>query len=384
MGSRMMGADLPSFIAQDDVQVVGVADCFADRRLEGKRFVDTYYRNSDCIATRFQEEILQREDIDAVVIATGDRWHGVLSAEAARSGKDIYCEKPFSLTVREGRRMVEVMNRTGTIWQCGTQRRSVMSYQFVVEMVRQGRIGRLQSMTGYLGGGPWRANLIPMPQGQPPPSAKIFDYDRWLGQSPFEPYSETKIARWRRRWDTSGGMITDMAPHYTDIMQWANRTELGSPVYYEGKADWPDPRGYDQMPVSFKVRAEYADGVVLNLTDGPKGIRFAGDAGWIHIADEGEIRAEPQSILAERRDFTSTSYREMGGHTRNFLDAIRSRMPPASYPELAHRGHSIAHCANICLRLGRRLQWDAKSESFIGDEEANRLLDRSMRAPWRI
>lgn len=384
IGGRMTRAVLPGHLAHSDVQVVAVADCFADRQQTGKEMVDTHYGNHDCKTYRFHEEILQRDDIDAVLIATGDRWHSPLSAEAARYGKDVYCEKPFCLTIKEGRRLVNLMNRLGTVWQCGTQRRSVDTYAFVVDVVHRGLIGHLEEMVAYLGG-PWRKDFIPMPAPEPVPEPDVFDYDRWLGQSPLAPYSDTRVRHWRNRWDTSGGLISDMGPHYSDIMQWAHESEMDAPVEFDVEAcQWPDPKGFSEVPITFDVHARYADGVRVRFTNGDKGILFKGDQGWIHISDLGVITADPVSILAERRNFASRNYQDMGGHTRNFLDAVKNRTLTASHPELAQRGHTLAHCANICMRLGRKVEWDSHREQFVDDPEANRLLDRTMRSPWIV
>ncbi len=325
----MTRAVLPGFLAHADVQVVAVADCFADRQQTGKEMVDSHYGNTDCETYRFHEEILQRKDIDAVLIATGDRWHSPLSAAAARAGKDVYCEKPFCLTIEEGRRLVKLMNRLGTVWQCGTQRRSVDTYAFVVDVVHRGLIGQLEEMVAYLGP-PWRRNFIPMPETQATPPEDVFDYDRWLGQAPQAPYSETRVQYWRERWDTSGGLISDMGPHYSDIMQWAHQSEMGAPVEYEGTATWPDSTGFSEMPHTFEVHARYADGVRVKYTNGDKGILFKGDRGWIHISDLGVVTADPVSILAERRNFSSTNYKDMGGAYPKFSQCGKEP-DPASF-----------------------------------------------------
>jgi len=371
-------SNLANFLAQPDVQCVAVCDCFADRRSKGKEMVDRHYGNAGCRATRFHEEVLGRDDIDAVLIGTGDRWHAVLSILAAKAGKDAYCEKPFSLTVGEGRRLVEITKRYGTIWQCGTQRRSNDSYRFVVGAIHRGMIGKLHTITAVLGG--WGGNGTATPE--PPPDPEAFDYDRWLGQAPWRPYSPVSVRLWRNHWDTGAGVIADMGAHYFDFAQWVHRSELSGPVEFEGTAVWPEG-GFATVPFSVDVEARYADGVRLLMTNGSKGVRFDGDAGWIHITDFGEITAEPRSIL-RARDVPRVAWSYMGGHVRNFLDCIRSRKPAASRPELAHRAHTIAHCANICLRLGRKVRWSPEAERFVDDPMADRMLARAPRPPWRV
>jgi len=379
LGDRNTG-NLGHFLLQKDVQCVAVCDCFADRRARGKDMVNRFYGHQDCRATRFHEEIMDRQDIDAVVIGTGDRWHTVLSTLAARAGKDVYCEKPFCLTIAEGRALVETTRRFGAIWQCGTQRRSNASYRFVAEGVKGGMVGQLRQITLSLGD--WGGNGLAKPE--PPPDPEEFDYDRWLGQAPWTPYSRVRVALWRNHWDTSAGPITDMGPHYIDFAQWAHHSDFSGPVEFEGEATWPKPEdGFANVPFKVNVRARYADGVRVLIDSGPKGVRFDGDEGWVHLSDAGLISAEPASILRAKSP-PRVDWSVMGDHVRNFLDCVKSRRLTASQPEIAHRAHTAAHCANICLRLGRKVQWDPRTERFAGDEEANRFLSRAMRAPWNV
>jgi predicted dehydrogenase len=371
-------SNLSHFLQQADVQCVAVCDCFAERRARGKQMVDQHYGNAACLAIRFHEELLARRDLDAVLIGTGDRWHAVLSILAARAGKDVYCEKPCCLTIGEGRTLVEVTQRYGTVWQCGTQRRSNAAYRFVAEGVKAGMVGQLRTITMSFGG--WGGNGIAKPEPEPDP--EVFDYDRWLGQAPWAPYSPIRVALWRNHWDTSGGPIVDMGPHYIDFAQWAHNSDLSGPVEFEGQATWPDG-GFANVPFVVNVKARYADGVRLLMDSGPKGVRFDGDEGWVHLTDEGQITAEPLSLLRTKSP-PRVDWSVMGDHVRNFLECIKSRRLAASHPELAHRAHTAAHCANLCLRLGRKLQWDPTRERFVHDEDANRFLARTMRAPWQV
>ena len=377
LGSRGR-SDLSHFLQQEDVRCVAVCDSFADRRAQGKQMVDKHYGNADCAATRFHEELLDRDDIDALLVVTGDRWHAVLRALAARAGKDVYCEKPFTLTIAEGRALVNLTERYGTVWQCGTQRRSNDSYRFVVQAIRGGTIGKLHTITAFLGG--WGGNGAATPEPQPDP--EVFDYDRWLGQAPRAPYSRVRVGLWRNHWDTGAGVIADMGAHYFDFAQWVHGSELSGPVEFEGTGVWPEG-GFATVPFEVDVEARYADGVRLLMKGGTKGVRFDGDEGWIHLSDEGEITAEPKSILTART-VPRVNWAFMEGHVRNLLECIKTRRRTASHPELAHRAHTIAHCANLCLRLGRKLEWDPAAERFVGDDEANRLLERTMRVPWRV
>lgn len=379
LGSRNQ-SNLSHFLLQKDVQCVAVCDCFADRRERGKQMVDAHYGNKDCVATRWHEVIMDRRDIDAVLIATGDRWHTVLSTIAARAGKDVYCEKPFCLAIAEGRSLVETTKRFGTVWQCGTQRRSNVAYRFVAEGVKSGMVGTLRTI--HMSLGDWGGNGFLKPE--PTPDPEVFDYDRWLGQSPWGPYSRVRVALWRNHWDTSAGPIADMGPHYFDFAQWAHNSDFSGPIEFEGNAIWPKPEdGFANVPFQVNVHARYGDGVRVMIDSGPKGVRFEGDEGWVHLTDEGVISAEPVSILRTKSP-PRVDWSFMGHHVRNFLDCVKSRRLTVSQPEIAQRAHTAAHCANICLRLGRKIQWDPQTERFVGDEEANRFLSRTMRAPWSV
>jgi len=370
--------DLEHFLVEKDVQCLAVCDCFADRRQSGKEKVDRHHGNRDCTAYRFHEELLGRSDVDAVLVATGDRWHAVLSILAARAGKDVYSEKPFCLTIAEGRAVVETTRQYGTVWQCGTQRRSNASYRSVVDVVQSGLIGKLHTIRASLGG--WGGNGFPKPEPEPDP--EVFDYDRWLGQAPWAPYSKVRVELWRNRWDTSGGPIADMGPHFIETAQWAHHSELGGPVEFEGTGEFPDD-GLAEVPFVVNVTARYADGVRIVMDSGEKAVRFEGDAGWIRVDDMGGLSAEPKGILQARRTVAGIGYTYMAGHIRNFLDCVKSRHLPGSHPEIAHRVHTIAHAANLCLRLGRRLRWDPAAERFV-DDDANRMLSRTMRVPWGV
>jgi len=379
VGSRGMWV-LENFMRQPDVRVVAVCDCFAERREKAKAFVDKAQSSQDCASYRLHEQILDRRDIDAVLIATGDRWHAVLSVLAARAGKDVYCEKPSTLTIAEGRSMVTALAKLGTVWQCGTQRKSIPSYSFVVDVVRSGRIGKLHLITASMGEG-WTSDALAIPATEPP--RDVFDYDRWLGQAPWAPYSPQRVRMWRLDWDLSAGAITDMGPHYFEFAQWARGDETSGPVEYEGFGVFRREKKFNTIPGIVDVRARYADGTLLRIDSGPKGVRFDGDEGWIHLLDEGKITGDPKSVLAGL-EVPNFSWNVMAPHIRNFLDCMRSRKPTVSPPEVAQRVHTIAHCANLSIRLGRRLYWDPEVELFIGDEQANNMLARSMRAPWRI
>lgn len=381
-GARGM-YDLTHFMKEPDVRLVAVADCFASRREEARQLVDKTYGTRECASYRFHEELLGRSDIDAVLIATGDRWHSVLSVLAARSGKDIYCEKPVSLTIGEGRAMAETIQRLGTVWQNGTQRKSIPGYAFVREIVQSGRIGKLHTITASIGAG-WTTYGQATPAPAPDPA--VFDYDRWLGQAPWAPYSRLRVGAWRNNWATSGGPIVDMGPHYFEFAQWVHGERLPIPVEYEGTAVYLNRHEYQNTPYFVNVAARYDDGVMLMVDSKPKGVRFDGEKGWVRLIDgdeSGGVEGEPESVLRGLQPPESV-YKMMHPHVRNFLECVRTRQTPVSSVETAQRAHTIVHCANLALRLGRKLRFDPQSELFLGDDEANNMLVRGMRPPWSI
>ena len=381
MGGRNR-TNIKEFLKQDDVRILSVCDLFADRRTQAKALVDGHYGNADCKATRFHEEVLERDDIDAVVVGTGDRWHSVMSSLAAQAGKDVYCEKPFCLTIAEGRQLVDVTRQHGTVWQCGTQRRSNPGYEFLVNTILSGRIGNLHTVRLSFGAtGGWKTNSPAKPEQAPDPER--FDYDRWLGQAPWAPFSADRVRLWRLNWDTGAGAVADMGPHFIETVQWLRGPPKDAPVEYEGEAEYRDEGGINNIPYWYEIRTRYKDGLRLNMDTGRKGLMFIGDEGWIFLSDSGGIDAKPKSVLAGL-DPPDANYIIQGPHVRNFLTCMRSRSQPVSDPESAQRSHTIAHCANICLRLGRPVRWDASLERFEGDDEANNMLYRTMRSPWRV
>ncbi len=374
-------ATLPNFLAMRDIQFVAVSDCREDRLKSAKELVDAHYNNKDCRAYPDFRELLARKDIDAVVIATGNRWHGLGSIYAAKAGKDIYCEKPVTLTIREGRTLVDTCRRFGTIYQAGTQRRSTGSYKFAVEMVRQGKLGKIHTVEMQVWTGPG------IPHDKPTDVPKGWNYDIWLGQTPYKPFIPARVNGWQYFWDMAEGMITDMGCHYTDQMQWALEKDNTGPVEFEAQGELPDPVKFmSDTPISGVAKCRYADGVtgVMYQRKGFKDryLRFIGDEGWIQVDDETDaVTAEPKSILNLRKG-AGAGWDNASDHIRNLLDSIRSRKPTLCNPEVAHRAITICQAMNISLRVGRKLKWDPAKEQFDA-AEANRMLAREPRSPWR-
>ncbi|MHC4328807.1 MAG: Gfo/Idh/MocA family protein [Planctomycetota bacterium] len=375
--------NLRNFLTCKDLRVLAVCDVDAKHRTRAKNTVDSAYGNRDCAAYNDFGEILMRDDIDTVLIATPDHWHAILSIEAAKAGKDIYCEKPISLTVAEGRAVANTMKRLGTVYQSGTQRRSNACFRFAVDIARSGMLGKLHTLHCYYHNGPT------CPPQRPEPVPEGFDYDRWLGPAPFEPYTPRRChGSFRWLYDYSGGQLTDLGAHFNDLAQWANDSDYSGPIEYEGRAEFPRD-GLFNTPVRFEVVATYADGVKMIYHDetepgrGPRGNKFVGTDGWVSVDDTGKITASSKAIM-QKLKVSQKGYGYMMGHHRNFLDCVRTRRLPISNAEVSHRSVTTCHAGNICLRLGAELRWDPDNERFINNETANRMLARAMRSPWRL
>jgi len=372
--------DMNHFLRQADVQWIAACDVREARRTAAKDRVDKHYGNTDCATYNDFRELLARDDLDALLIATKCHWHALASIYAAKAGKDMYCEKPTTLTIGEGRALVETTRRLGTVYQAGHQRRSVDSFRFMAEVVRKGMIGKVHSVICLS----WADGAIKPEAPKPVPPG--FDYDRWLGWTPWHPYTNARVNGSGNFWDTGGGILMDMGCHWTDTTQMVLGTDDTGPVEYEGEGVF-DPTAFSETPLTAEVRCKYANGATMFFRSAGKFedryIRFEGTEGWIQLMDgTNGVTAEPASIM-KMRGISAKGWGDTGDHVRNFLECVRSRGQTTCYPESAHRAATIAHAANICLRLGRKLKFNPQTELF-DDAEANRMIHRPLRAPWHL
>jgi hypothetical protein len=367
-GTQVMHA----FMAQPDVQVRAVCDVFGDRRANAQAAVHQAYNDTDCSAHIDFREILDREDIDIVLIATGDNWHSGVSLCAARAGKDIYCEKPMSVTLTESRAVADTMRRLGRVYQCGTQRRSISHFRFAVRLAHTGRLGNLTELHAEEAGSFQVLNYDVLPQ-EPQPERDVFDWDMWLGPAQWRPYNVEypKRGYWSGHVDFSGGSITEWGSHTADICQWANQADHTGPTKFWQEGD--------------RYIGQYENGAKLILRTGLRfgtcPVKLVGDEGWVETGDSGEIDAHPKSLLGDR--LFEGGY-PPDNHVRAFLDCVYTRQEPNANAEIAHRAISACHVANLCKRLGREIAFDPITETCPGDEEANRLLHRAYREPWYL
>ncbi len=367
------------------VQMLAVCDPDRSRREEAKAQVERRYADetstgtySGCEAYNDYRELLARDDIDAVIVGSPDHWHALHVVHAARAGKDIYGEKPLSLTIGQGREMSNAIARYARVFQTGSQQRSDARFRFACELVRNGRLGRIHKITCGLPAGETTGNHPP----KNPPDG--FDYDLWLGPAPSEPYCDHRTHyEFRHILDYSGGKITDWGAHHLDIAQWAMGTMETGPTRIDGHGTFPAD-GLWNAAVQYEVTCTYPSGVELLITSRYRnGVKFEGDRGSMFVT-RGAIEADPPEILDETFAPNEDRLFVSDDHHRNFLDCIRSRREPVAPIEHAHRTISIAHLGNISMRLGRAINWDPSSETIAGDVSASRMLDRAMRGAWRF
>lgn len=402
MGTNNMRA----FLAQPDVQVVAVCDVVeaSDQyghwykkgwngawfgREPARKIVDhdcaekgptAGYKG--CAAYVDFREIIARDDIDAVCITTPDHWHAIPTLMAAAAGKDIYCEKPMSLTVAEGRAMAQAVQRYNTVFQTGTQRRSSQLFRFICELVRNGRIGTLKRALAGIGPNNKQA---PPSDWKPTPVPDWLDYDMWLGPAPWAPYHKDRcLYTFRFGTDYSGGQTTNLGAHAIDIVQWANGTDDTGPVEIEDQGGVFPEDGLFTTATYVHFRARYANGVELICkTDPASPYRLEGTEGWIQVQD-GEMTCYPESLRTTVIGPDEVQLYQSNDHHRNFIDCIKSRQRTAAPVEVGHRSVTICHLGNIAMRLQRQLRWDPAAERFTDSDEANGMLARPMRSPWHL
>jgi predicted dehydrogenase len=327
-------------------------------------------------------KLLERKDIDAVVISTPDHWHALTTIHACRAGKDVYCEKPLTLTIAEGRKMVEEARASKRVVQTGSQQRSAPEFRRACELVRNGALGKLQTI--LVGIPKCNHAGAPKPDTAPPSG---FDYDLWLGPAPERPYNENRVHYFFRFfWDYSGGQMTNFGAHHLDIAQWALGMDASGPVAVEGAGEF-HPQKWHELTEKCRVTHTYADGTKVIVgqqeSDIPIGVTFIGSEGKLFV-NRGRLTAEPQELADYQLKEGDVRLYESSNHHENFLACVKSRELPICDIEIGHRSATVCHLGNIAIRLGRKVQWDPAKEQFVGDDEANTWLSRPYRAPWTL
>jgi predicted dehydrogenase len=407
-GRISRGHDMPGVWKYDNARIIAVCDLDSKRMNEAKNLVNGYYSKQTGTAyegiTGYLDyrELLKNKDVDAVLVSTPDHWHALICIHAVAAGKDVYLQKPASLTIAEGRVLSNAVQRSGRIFQIGSQQRSSPQFRFAAELVRNGRIGDLKTVQVGLPGDPSGEDEREMPV---PPN---LNYEMWLGSTPLVYYTEKRIhpqssydrPGWLRCEQFGAGMITGWGSHHIDCAHWAMGTEYTGPIEISGTAEFPT-KGLWDVHGNFRTEALYTGGVRMIVSgDFPNGIRFEGTKGWIFVSrgNERVTTSDPVSKLQDPQALAASDPKiitskigpkeihlyESTDHHGNWLDCIRSRKEPIAPVEIAHRSCSACLLHHIAMKTKRTLHWDPQKERFENDDAANAMLSRPQRAPYLL
>jgi len=400
--------DLPGIWKYETARIMAVCDLDGRRAEDARTLVNEYYgkqtgRKYDGVtAYGNYQELLANKDVDAVVISTPDHWHALIAIHAVQAGKDVYLQKPASLTIAEGRALSDAVHRSGRIFQIGSQQRSSPQFRYAAELVRNGRIGQLRTVQIGLPGDPAGEVEPTMPV------PKNLNYDMWLGSTPLVPYTEKRVhpqvgydrPGWLRCEQFGAGMITGWGAHHIDSAHWGMDTEYTGPVEVWGTAEFP-AKGLWDVHGPFKTEAMYANGVHMIVSgEFPNGIRFEGTSGWIFVSrgNESVTSSDPVAKLQDSQALAASDpgiiksvigpdevhLYESQDHHGNWLDCIKSRQQPIAPVEVAHRACSACLLHHMAMKVKRKLYWDPGRERFKNDEEANGMLTRPQRTPYTL
>ncbi|MDR1980293.1 MAG: Gfo/Idh/MocA family oxidoreductase [Tannerellaceae bacterium] len=401
--------DMPGVWKYDDARIIAVADLDARRVAEAKQHVEKYYTGklgkpySGVTTYEDYRDLLANKDIDAVLISTPDHWHAKNAIDAVRAGKDVYLQKPTSLTIAEGRKMSDAVNASGRILQIGSQQRSMEQFRVACELVRNGRLGQLQRIEIRLPGDPSGGNAeeMPIPKG--------FNYEMWLGQTPYVPYTVDRVhpeqgygrPGWLRCEQFGAGMITGWGAHHFDIAHWAMDREYSGPVEISGKAEFPASGLWD-VHGRYDTEMLYDNGVIVaGTTDSPEkpnGVMFTGTEGWLFVSrgayaaspnepistKSNALQASDLKILSPLTDNDPIRLYQSADHHGNWLESIRTGKRNITPAEVAHRSCTACLLQHIAMKLNRKLYWDPVLERFKNDDEANAMVSRPHRPPYNF
>ena len=388
-GTGVMGG----FLGRKDARVVAVSDVKSNVLKDRQALVNKHYGTSDTKAYKDYRELIAREDIDVVSVATCDHWHVLVSLDAVKAGKDVYCEKPLGLSVEQDQALRAAVHRYDRRFQFGTQQRSGRNFRFACELARNGRLGKLHTINVWAPGSS---------QGGPTERADVpqwLDYDRWLGPAQFTPYTKDRSSNqwWWFISEYALGFIAGWGIHPIDVALWGGGDMLSGNIEVEGKGVWPTVDGVCDTAMNWDVKLKYPTGVTINFTGVPypdewkkrygrttdHGTAFEGTDGWVHV-DRSGISAYPKELLNEKFGPDDVKLVESNHHQGNLLDCAKSRAETVSPIDEAVRGDILCHISDIALRLEQRIVWDQKAEKFVGNDGANRRLKRWMRSPWTL
>jgi len=392
VGSRGTGL-MRAFMGCEDLQVIAVCDVQQERRERAKQLVEAHSargsgkaKHEGCLACSDFREILAREDVDAVLIAPQDHWHGPIAVRAARAGKDIYCEKPLGVSVAESQAIRNTVRKYGCVFQTGTQQRSSRNFRFACELARSGYLGQVHTVVVGAPGPSYRPSYHGPTKPEPIPSG--LDYEMYVGPAAMKPYNRGRLAwpDWYLIWDYCAGFIVNWGVHHLDIACWGC-PDLGTKPFDLICSGSYRREGLTDNINDWQAEYAYPGGLRMTFTDtghpNAQGCKFVGEEGWVHVNRKG-IWAEPASLLKVTLKPGDAHLQTSSHHQDDFLKAVKTRRDPVSPVEAGHHASSLGLLGEIACRLRRKVTWDPKVEKFAGDQEANRLLSRPMRAPWTL
>jgi predicted dehydrogenase len=387
-GSGVMG----NFLRQKDARVVAVCDVKDPVLKAARDRVNGHYKSTGCSAYKDFRELMARDDIDAVLVATPDHWHVLAALAAVRAGKDVYLEKPMGMSLAQDRTLRTAVHRHGRVFQFGTQQRSSRNFRFACELALNGRLGKLHTINV------WSPGSSQGGDPKPVPVPEWIDYEMWLGPAPYTPYTKDRCSNklWWFISDYALGFIAGWGVHPLDIALWGGGEKVACPVEIEGKGVWPT-EGVADTAMNWKVVCKYDSGVTMNFTGDPypeewkkrygrttsHGTAFEGSDGWVHV-DRSGINAHPKELLETEFGPNDIHLYKSDNHVRNLLDCVKSRAETICNIDVAVQADIICQISDIAIRLEQKLKWNPKTELFTNNNPANRRLSRPMRTPWTL
>ncbi|UCC99031.1 MAG: Gfo/Idh/MocA family oxidoreductase [Phycisphaerales bacterium] len=385
-------AVMRNFLSQKDAQVVAVCDVKSQVLKAGQDRVNQHYQGPGCAGYKDFRELLGRDDIDVVLVATPDHWHVLAALAAVRAGKDVYLEKPMGLSLAQDQALRTAVHRHGRVFQFGTQQRSSRNFRFACELALNGRLGDVHTINVWSPGSSQGGDPTPVPVPE------WLDYERWLGPAPYTPYTKDRCSNklWWFISDYALGFIAGWGIHPIDIAFWGGGKKVTTPLTVEGKGQWPT-EGVCDTAMNWNVVLKYDSGLTMNFTGDPfpeewknrygrttsHGTAFEGSEGWVHV-DRSGINAHPKELLQTELGPGDIRLPESSNHVRNLLDCTRTRARTIAHIDDAVQGDILCHISDIAIRLEQKLKWDPKTERFVGNDAANRRLSRPMRSPWTL
>jgi predicted dehydrogenase len=417
IGWGMQGpGNTKSFLVEQDCQVIAACDLDKNHLQAAVNTINDHYENQDCKAYHDYRELLAREDIDAVMLAVPDHWHGILATAAARHKKDIYGEKPLAKTIAEQQAIVKAVQKNNIIWQTGSWQRSQAQFRKAAEIVRSGLIGKITRVEvglpsghhDFAGTAPelletlgrtgqksnFLATIVPgLPEWEKAvtPAPPELDYETWIGPSTMEPYIKQRVhMNWRWNYNTGGGQLLDWVGHHVDIAHWGMDCDRSGPSEIEGQGEFPAPTALWNTCTKYRIELKYPQDITMIIAGGHNDIRggtkWIGTDGWVWV-DRGGFDCSIESLKKGKslpEELRKVKLYESKGHQRNFLDCVKSRQPTITPVETAHHSAIPGHLGLISMLTGRKLHWDVKHEKILNDPGASALLTRPYRAPWHL